>query len=115
MNLDENAKSANQFGLETEIKVIKDLEIKNCKILGHRIKTPFAEIDILFRSSKGVIVLLEVKSLSKWIWLESRVTKKQSDRLKRATIYLENKLNEPVQICMAYVIQNKIFYLALEA
>ncbi len=108
-------KSAVQFGLETEIKVLKDLEIKNCNIIGHRIKTPFAEVDILFRSSKGALVLLEVKSLSKWVWLESRVTKKQSDRLKRAAAYIENRYNESVQICMAYVIQNKIFYLALEA
>ncbi len=108
-------KNSVQFGLETEIKVLRDLEIKNCKIIGHRIKTPFAEVDILFRSTKGVIVLLEVKSLSKWVWLESRVTKKQSDRLKRAATFIESRYNESVQICLAYVIKNKIFYLAHEA
>ena len=102
-------------GLKTELKVIKDLKLKNCEILGHRIKTPFAEVDVLFRSSKSKVILLEVKSLSKWVWIESRLTKKQSERLKRAAIYFENRLGESVQICVAYVIRDKIFYLELEA
>ena len=82
--------------------------------MGERLKTPFAEVDILFRSAKGKVVLLEVKTLSKWIWLESRITAKQKSRLKRAAQFLENKLNESVQVCAAFVIQKKIVYVDLE-
>ncbi len=82
--------------------------------MGHRVRTPFAEVDILFLSSKGQIVLLEVKSLSKWAWIETRLTQKQLNRIKRAAFYLEAQFGQSVQICAAFVIDQKIFYLEID-
>lgn len=108
--------SKNSFdqGLQTELQVLEDLRKKSCTILGHRVRTPFAEVDILFLSSKGQIVLLEVKSLSKWAWIETRLTQKQLNRIKRAAFYLEAQFGQSVQICAAFVIDQKIFYLEID-
>lgn len=106
-------KNSSHIGLEAERKVREDLKKRNCDLLGERIKTPFAEVDILFRSSRGQVVLLEVKSLSRWDWLESRLSHNQQARLKRAASYFEIKMKESVQICVAFVIQNKIVYLEI--
>lgn len=108
-----NLSSAN-IGFESESKVVDDLKAKKCRILGQRIRTPFAEVDILFRSAQGQIVLLEVKSLTRWAWLETRLTRKQTERLKRAALYFSHKMNEPIQLCAAFVKQDKIYYFAIE-
>ncbi len=107
-------KNSYEVGLHTELQVIQNLIQKKATIIYHRAQTPFAEIDILFRSAKGRLVLLEVKTLSNWIWIETRLTKKQTVRLKKAALYFENKMKESVQICVAFVIQNKIYYLPVD-
>ena len=107
-------RNSSKRGLEAEQFVLEDLNKRNCAIIGERLRTPFAEVDILFRSAKGKVVLLEVKTLSKWVWLETRITKSQKTRLKRAASFIENKLGESVQVCAAFVINKKIIYLAVE-
>jgi Holliday junction resolvase-like predicted endonuclease len=110
----EELKSTSAAGYEAELLVIEDLKLKNCKIWGHRVQTPFAEVDIFFKSARGQLVLLEVKKLSRWDWLENRLGKRQIIRLKKARLYFESQYVESVLICVAFVIEKKIIYLNIE-
>ena len=57
------------------------------QILKQRWKTPFAEVDLFFRSPDGHWVMVEVKSLPSTEYLSQRLTRKQKMRLKRAFLW----------------------------
>ena len=108
------SKNSSKVGYEAEQFVLLDHSKRNCSIISERLCTPFAEVDILFRSAKGQVVLLEVKTLSKWAWIETRLGSKQISRLKRASQFVEGRLGESVQICAAFVMKDKIIYLNVD-
>lgn len=96
----ESKSSSAEKGLQSELHVIEYFE--NYKLLAHRFKTPYAEVDLLF-DLKSHLLLVEVKSYSSAAFLPNRITSKQKDRLFRAATYLQNKFKKPVEINWAFV------------
>lgn len=107
-------KNSSQAGIDAENLVAEDLINRKCKILKQRFRTPFAEVDLIVRNQKNQIVLVEVKTLSRWEWVENRITQKQTVRLKRAMIYLEKYFNESMILCAAFVVGQKVYYVILD-
>lgn len=79
--------SAQQKGFECEQLVLTHYLEKSYELIEQRFKTPFAEIDLVLRSPEQEIVLVEVKSLSSFDFLNERVSKSQKQRLLRAFRY----------------------------
>jgi putative endonuclease len=52
--------------------------------VARRWKSPFAEIDLVLRSSENLIYLVEVKKVSSFEFLSHRLSARQIKRLKRA-------------------------------
>lgn len=73
------------------------------KIVGQRLKTPFAEIDILIQQDFGKMILVEVKTLSSHHFIQNRISKRQKQRLLNAQCYLQEKFESLVEIHWAYV------------
>lgn len=66
-------------------------------------KTPFAEVDLLFQNPQGHLVLVEVKTSSAGAFREYRVTQKQKARLVRAMLFLAERYQVPVEVNWAFV------------
>ncbi len=107
-------KNSSRAGIDAENLVVQDLKNRNCEILEQRLRTPFAEVDLIVRNKKKQIVLVEVKTLSRWDWIESRITQKQISRLKRAGIFLEKNYGKSLILCAAFVVDKKIYYVVLD-
>ena len=74
------------------------------RLLKHRERTPFAEIDLVTRSSCDLLKLIEVKTLNMEIWGErSLITRAQTNRLSRARSWLEDRYQKPVVLLLAVV------------
>ncbi|HEX7675807.1 MAG TPA: YraN family protein [Bdellovibrio sp.] len=97
---------AHRRGLESEKIVIDFYLKKNFVLLKQRIKTPFAEVDLLFKSPHGHLLMVEVKSANLSSFYFSRISKRQKDRLVRATTFLASHFNCLVEMHWAYVDQN---------
>ena len=76
---------------------------KNFKILKRRLRTAYAEIDIIAESSQAEIWLIEVKTLGNFDFFEKRVSKRQKERLQRAYIYLQAKTQKRMRLVFAFV------------
>lgn len=121
-----NAKHA--WGLSCEIKAAQFYLKKDYKFLAHRLKTPFAEIDLVFyrepkifvdefdkSTSQGVLqeesceanlILVEVKSYSV-DWAEQALSVSQKQRLQRARFYLQEKFGQPTQLHLVVIEREK--------
>lgn len=66
-------------------------------------KTPFAEVDLLFRSLRGTLVLVEVKSANSEVFYSVRISKNQKQRLIRAAAFLSERFGCLVEIHWAFV------------
>jgi Holliday junction resolvase-like predicted endonuclease len=81
-------------------------EFSEC-LLHHRLKTPYAEVDLLFARSDGRLNLVEVKSFNSSIygdfWADSLLPLKQSMRLKRAHHWLSEKFHKEVILSLSVV------------
>jgi len=76
---------------------------KSYKFLRQRVKTPFAEVDLLFQNPRGHLVLVEVKTSSVSAFREYRVTQRQRERLVRAMLFLAERYQIPVEMNWAFV------------
>lgn len=77
------------LGLTAELKVIRYLEALNWKILGHRMKTSVAEVDIVIQKNKE-IRLIEVKSLDNPWRVFQRISPRQVQKLLLNQIFFIN-------------------------
>jgi Holliday junction resolvase-like predicted endonuclease len=74
------------------------------RLLKHRERTPFAEIDLLTLSGCNRLLLIEVKTVKMEIWGErSLITRAQANRLLRARAWLEDSYQKPVSLSLAVV------------
>lgn len=76
-------KKTYQFGLFAEKIALIFLTLKGYKILSHRYKNPFGEIDIITKKSRK-IVFVEVKARRTKSTIEEVLRPKQLNRIRRA-------------------------------
>ncbi|MBX3041308.1 MAG: YraN family protein [Bdellovibrionaceae bacterium] len=89
-------------GLVAEDKVRRHLEGQGYHLVRSRFKTPFAEIDLLMRSGNESL-LVEVKSLSAKGFPETRLGRRQKQRLRHAQEWLAQKTESDVSLVLAMV------------
>lgn len=90
-------------GLLAELVVSQKMIESGHSLLGHRLKTPFAELDLVFRSPIATVIVLEVKFCSYKNWdVESLISQSQRARLKRACGYLEQEVRQ-VELLLAVI------------
>lgn len=68
--------------------MIEVLRRRGDRILAHRWRTPFGELDLWIESRQGIRVAIEVKTLQRKDALPTRVSLRQLCRLKRIHTYL---------------------------
>ncbi|MNY51965.1 hypothetical protein D3C86_1876020 [compost metagenome] len=66
-------------------------------------KTPFAEVDLLFETPEGHLLMVEVKSVKNADFIPTAIGKRQKQRLQRAMIYLAEQFKTPVEVNWAFV------------
>ncbi|WP_374030159.1 hypothetical protein [Bdellovibrio bacteriovorus] len=66
-------------------------------------KTPFAEVDLLFKSPDGNILMVEVKTANLAEFHFYRISQKQKNRLFRAMQFLACQFEALVEIHWAFV------------
>ncbi|WP_415063723.1 YraN family protein [Bdellovibrio sp.] len=94
---------AHQRGLDSEKHVQKFYEEKGYKLLEQRLKTPFAEIDLIFKTPEGHALMVEVKTTNLSEFQNYRISRKQKARLLRALQFLTNRLDSLVEVHWAFV------------
>jgi putative endonuclease len=82
-NIKNPSKKTYQFGYFAEKYVMIFLWIKGYKILKHRYKSSFGEIDVIAKK-KNFIVFIEVKARYKKINIENVLTAHQIQRIKKS-------------------------------
>nr|BFD66982.1 hypothetical protein HAGR004_20040 [Bdellovibrio sp. HAGR004] len=94
---------AHERGLLSENHVVKHYQLKHFHLLGQRVKTPFAEVDLLFRAPQGHLLMVEVKTTNLMDFQPFRVSQKQKARLLRAMQFLAARWDVLVEIHWAFV------------
>lgn len=94
---------AHQRGLDSEDVVRKFYERQGYELLAQRLRTPFAEIDLLFKTEVGHVLMVEVKTSNISDFQPHRISKKQKERQKRALLYLTSQLECLVEVHWAFV------------
>lgn len=89
-------------GLRAEELVQQEFERRGYRLLYRRWKTPVAEIDLVM-ASLCEFVLVEVKSLSPWASITTRVSRAQKLRLLKAQIFLQDRWRADVRLVLAFV------------
>lgn len=101
-------------GLNKEEKARDYFIAKGYSLLAERYHCPFAEVDLLFRTPKSLLII-EVKSISRFDFILTRVSKRQKVRLCNAQLYIQEKFQIPTEILVVYVdSSNSIIELPLE-
>ena len=79
-------------------------------ILGQRVKTPFAEVDLIIgKANQGEysnLSLIEVKSVTGEAWYCHRISRRQRERLIRAYTYLQAQFDQSLSFQMVLVTQD---------
>jgi len=70
-------------GRDAEEKVKRFLQSRGCYLQQERLWTPYGEVDLLFRNQQGLLLVIEVKSLSSNSDVSQRISPRQISRLKR--------------------------------
>jgi Holliday junction resolvase-like predicted endonuclease len=83
--------SSQQKGLEAEKIVAAYFKARGCQLLRHRYQSPFGEIDLIFRSRNSDLLLVEVKTISQFSDLKTRVSRNQKRRLKNCLIWFSER------------------------
>ncbi|MGE3756768.1 MAG: YraN family protein [Pseudobdellovibrionaceae bacterium] len=100
------------LGFESERKVIAYLEKnRHWKLAAQRVRTPFAEIDLVFRTSYG-FALVEVKTLWDKNWVLHRLSMNQARRLKNALMWFSEK--RPTSLHLAFVYRGSTEVLVID-
>jgi putative endonuclease len=95
-------------GLACELEVSRFFEKSGYKLLAHRLKTPFGEIDLVMISPEKTLKLLEVKSARNEEFISNRVGRIQKQRLSRIHAYFLARYSD-VELNLAMVNgQNKV-------
>ncbi|MCK6599267.1 MAG: YraN family protein [Bdellovibrionaceae bacterium] len=89
-------------GLRYEQIVLSYYLDKNWILLGQRIKTPFAEVDLLLKQGK-LLKLIEVKSLGNEAFMNYRIRQRQKERLIKAGQFLHFKWKMDVELEIVFV------------
>ncbi len=92
------AKNTYQFGYFAEKYVMIFLWLKGYKILAHRYKSVFGEVDIIAKKN-NVIIFIEVKARYKKINVENVLNFHQINRIKKSAEYFISK-NKKLQNCL---------------
>lgn len=71
--------------------------------LTQRHKTPFAEVDLLFRAPQGHLLMVEVKTVNLSEFQVYRISRRQKARLLRALSYLTEHFDCLVEVHWAFV------------
>ncbi len=90
-------------GLTCELLVKRECEKRGLRVLFHRHRTPFGEVDLIARDPNGRIRLIEVKSLSQQDWSTFRISYRQQRRLRNVLSYLSHCWNQPMTFDLAFV------------
>jgi putative endonuclease len=93
-------------GQESEECVIRYYQNLKYELIAQRLKTPFAEVDLMFHASEGHVLIVEVKTINSAAFINARITKNQKQRLVRALAYLSDQMNAAVEIHWAFVTGN---------
>lgn len=88
--------NSNARGLWAEACVARQY-LKSHSFLFHRLKTYLGEIDLGFVTKTGVIILVEVKTLSNRSLAETRLSRVQKRRLRNNYQYLLYHLNREIE------------------
>lgn len=76
---------------------------KGYEFLAQRVKTPFAEVDLLFRTPEGHVLMVEVKTANLSDFHAVRISRRQKDRLMRALYFLAEQFDSLVEVHWAFV------------
>ena len=93
-------------GLEAERAILEYYEKRNYLCLAKRLKTPFSEIDLLFWTPDGDLLMVEVKSSNSLSFRSQRITWKQKRRLQNSMTFLNARFDCLVLIHWAFVTQS---------
>ncbi|MGE5085464.1 MAG: YraN family protein [Bacillota bacterium] len=95
---------AHDRGLNSEKFVQQHYQNKKYHLLQQRLKTPFAEVDLLFRSPDGRhLLLVEVKTANQGTFYSARITSRQKYRLLGAASFLAERYRTLVEVHWAFV------------
>ena len=81
-----------------EDRVRRLLEKKNFKLLKKNFRTPYAEVDLIFRSPERKVFMIEVKKASR---VGVHLSHRQAQRLERARQYLSTRYGHEVRCHLA--------------
>lgn len=90
-------------GQIAEERVERVFREKGYEIIGRRLRTPFAEVDLFISSPAGQKSVVEVKKVSYQFSSEPCVSQRQLQRLERACLYLSGKVLSEVSLIIAAV------------
>lgn len=94
---------AHKRGLLSEDRVAAYYQKKSYRLIEQRVKTPFAELDLLFRTPEGHLLIVEVKTANLSSFYNYKVTPRQKIRLLRAVQFLAERFSTLVEIHWAFV------------
>jgi putative endonuclease len=95
---------AHERGVQSEEFVSKYYLNRNYQLLKRRVKTPFAEIDLLFRTpDRKNLLMVEVKTANQATFYNARISPRQKFRLKGAAVFLAARFNCLVEVHWAFV------------
>ena len=101
------SKSSYNRGLFSEHLVHKYFKQQKYKLIKHRYKCPFTEIDLIFLSPKGRLLLVEVKTLNSMKnWPFFLISPNQIKRLRRGYVYFQSRSKVPVDFYLALVLRS---------
>ena len=70
-------------------------------------KTPFAELDLIFETPQGEILIVEVKSIQSKEYIQGRLSDKQKKRLCRGMQFLQTQTSRPILFWLVMVTPQK--------
>lgn len=93
--------------MASEELACRALRTRGLAIRARRLRTPYAEIDVLaFDARAGIHVLVEVKTDGGGPWRRGALGGAQAARLRRAREWLQGKLATPVASELAIVLRD---------
>ena len=93
-------------GFRSEQIVLDYYLDKKWILMGQRIKTPFAEVDLLLKQGQ-ILKLIEVKSLGHEAFMNYRIRPRQRERLIKAGQFLHLKWKMDVELEIVFVDNQK--------
>jgi Holliday junction resolvase-like predicted endonuclease len=91
-------------GIASEDIACRALQDRGLAIRERRLRTPFAEVDILaYDPAAEIFVLIEVKTARAAAWNDVPIGKRQRARLRRARSWIERELGAPIAAELALV------------